>query len=464
MPDWIPRKFLHEISAAIDAGDRSTWVFYITGGPGVGKTVLLRQVGQQLGSRDGIVPHFPWSGILDLYHSAVNTNSGLEERLMKALETADEFSAFRTERDEFAARRRAGLLAQELEDARSHLAMTFAECLNRVTSDHRVVIALDTTERIQYGVDRVQELGGLQEESTTVKPWLLDQVTRWRNSVVLLAGRPDPSLARALEDRLKSSTDVRFVPLELKGFDEDEMRNYLARRERDVPELSTLSDQDRSRLWQVTEGRPIRLELFLEILKYGLRFDRVWQEIARATPAEAPQKIDHWLMDAIMSEPGYPLHDMLHYLTVARKGLDSALLRHLTGWDEAHCLKQLQDVADRTFVKVRPEDGRIFWHDEVFDLCDQYLKIGTEDLSRRIAAWYDEQIVALEEALNGLKKDEERSEAQRKLQDLWVDSLIYRLRADPREGYEWYTRQAEYAIRAAEIGYDMRLRNELRPS
>ncbi|MGC8781149.1 MAG: ATP-binding protein, partial [Anaerolineae bacterium] len=165
MTDWIPRRFLREISAAVDAKDSSTCVFYITGGPGVGKTVLLRQVGQKLGSPDGIVAHFPWSGILDLYHSAVNTNSGLEERLMKALETADEFSAFRAERDEFAARRAAGLLAQELEEAREHLAATFADCLNRVTGVHRVVIALDTTERFQYGVDRVQELAGLESES-----------------------------------------------------------------------------------------------------------------------------------------------------------------------------------------------------------------------------------------------------------------------------------------------------------
>lgn len=461
MSNWIPRKFLHEISAAIDADDRLTYVFYVTGGPGVGKTVLLRQVGQKLGSRDGIVAHFPWSGILDLYHSAVNTNSGLEERLMKALETADEFSVFRAERDEFAARRAAGLLAQELEEARAHLAAIFAECLNRVTNIHRVAIALDTTERIQYGVDRVQELGGLQEESTTVKPWLLDQLAHWCNCVVLLAGRPDPSLAEALAGRLKDSAGVRFVHLELTGFDEEEMRTYLAQRERDVPGLSSLSDQDRSLLWQVTEGRPIRVELFLEILRYGLGFDRLWQEIRRAEPAEARRAIDEWLMAAIMNDPGYALHDTLQYLTAARKGLDSALLRHLTGWDEARCLKQLQELAGRTFVKIRPDDGRIFWHDEVFDLCDRYLTVGIGDLSRRIADWHDEQIAALENVMSTLQKEADRREAQRKLQDLRVDSLIYRLRTDPYKGYEWYTRQAEYAIRAAEVGYDMRLRNEL---
>lgn len=461
MTEWITRRPLQEIVAAVEARNLSTCVFYITGSAGVGKTVLLRQVGQKLGSRDGIVAYFPWSGILDLYHSAVNTNSGLEERLMKALETADEFSAFRIERDEFAARRAAGLLAQELEAARTHLAETFAECLNKVTSAHRVVIALDTTERIQYGVDRVQALGGLESESTTVKPWLLDQLARWRNCVVLLAGRLDRSLAEALEGQLKGSTSVRFVSLELKGFDEDEMHTYLARRERDVPGLSSLSDRDRSLLGQVTEGRPIRVELFLEILRYGLGFDRLWQEIGQAEPVEARQAIDQWLIAAIMSEPGYELHDTLQYLAAARKGLDSALLRYLTGWDEARCVNQLQELARRTFVKIRPDDGRIFWHDEVFDLCDRYLPVRIGDLSKRIADWYDQQIAAQEGAVNAFWKEEERREAQRKLQDLRVDSLIYRLRADPRAGYEWYTRQAEYAIRAAEVGYDMRLRNEL---
>jgi tetratricopeptide (TPR) repeat protein len=461
MTDWILRKFLHEISEAIEARDGSACVFYITGQAGVGKTVLLRQVGRELGSQDGIAPHFPWSGILDLYHSAVNTNSGLEERLMKALETADEFSAFRTEREEFAARRAAGLLAQELEEARAHLAATFADCLNKVTSIHRVVVALDTTERIQYGADRVQVLGGLTEESTTVKPWLLDQLARWRNCVVLLAGRPDPSLASALQSRLKGVAGVTFIPRDLTGFDQDEMRRYLALRGRDVPGLDSLSEADRSLLWQVTEGRPIRVELFLESLKYGLGFDRLWQNITQGSPAKARQEIDRWLMAAIMNDQGYELHEVLQYLAVARKGLDSALLRHLTGWDEARCHKQLEELKKRTFVKIRPDDGRIFWHDEVFDLCDNYLIVRAGDLSKRIAEWYDRQIGELEGAMGRPQGDEERRETQRKLQDLRVDSLIYRLRADPHAGYEWYTRQAEYAIRAAEVGYDMRLRNEL---
>ncbi len=461
MTNWIPRKFLRDISEAIDAQDRSTHVFYITGNAGVGKTVLLRQVGQKLGSRDGIAPHFPWSGILDLYHSTVNTNSGLEERLMKALETADEFSAFRMERDEFAARRAAGLLAQELEEARAHLAATFADCLNRVTAFHRVVIALDTTERIQYGVDQVQVLGGFTEESTTVRPWLFDQLARWRNCVVLLAGRPDPSLAAALASRLAGAAGVRFAPRDLTGFDEDEMARYLDLRSRDMPALAAFSDQDRHRLWAVTEGRPIRVELFLEILKYGLGFDRLWQNITRALPAEARQEIDRWLMAAIMNDPAYELHDVLQYLAVARKGLDAALLRHLTGWDDRRCGRELQNLAGRTFVKIRPDDGRLFWHDEVFDLCDSFLAVRAGDLSQRIAAWYDQQIAALEEVAGRPQRAEERRETQRKLQDLRVDSLIYRLRADPHAGYEWYTRQAEYAIRAAEVGYDMRLRNEL---
>ncbi len=88
MANWIRRKIMPAIMKAIDAADRSTHVLYITGKGGEGKTVLLRQIGMELGSPDGIVAHFgqiPWSGILDLYHPDVNTNSGLEAYLGRGL-------------------------------------------------------------------------------------------------------------------------------------------------------------------------------------------------------------------------------------------------------------------------------------------------------------------------------------------------------------------------------------------
>ena len=138
MPKWIPRKIMPKIQEAIEAQDRSTSVFYITGGGGEGKTILLRQVGMGLGSPDGMAPSSRWSGILDLYHADLNSSSGLETRLSQALKKTGHFQRYWNEREAWAARREAGLIAQQLESERIELAPVFAECINAVTDETRI--------------------------------------------------------------------------------------------------------------------------------------------------------------------------------------------------------------------------------------------------------------------------------------------------------------------------------------
>ncbi len=453
MPEWISRKIISDIQRAIEATDRSTHVFYITGEGGTGKTVLLRQIGQKLGSKDGMNPCLPWSGILDLYHSDVNTNSGLEARLSQALETAGEFQTFRDQRDAYAARREAGLIGEELEAERSTMAKKFAECMNSVTRWSRVVIALDTTERIQYEVDEIQKLCNMEDESTTVKAWLLDQLQRWQNCVVLLVGRPEEKphyLGKALAKALADKSNVHYETRTLSGFDEDESQAYFTQKEKVFPVLRDLDDPDfRHRLWQVTEGIPIRLDLAIEVIQYGLGFDQFRRKIETESLKEIRKEIDRLLIDHVVmnDEPDRSVRDILRYLAVARRGLNAELLHHLAGtWDLNECQTRLDAVAERSFIKHRPADGRLFLHDEMYELCDTYLLQPEEvqHLSRRIVEWYDQQIAASDDK-----------------QNLQVDSVLYRLRANPGEGYHWYAQQDEYAIRAVEVGFDMRLRNEV---
>jgi len=453
MPEWIPRKIMPDIQEAIEATDRSTHIFYITSKGGEGKTILLRQVGMELGSPDGIAPSFPWSGILDLYHSDVNSHAGLEIRLSQALGTAGEFQRYQDERYAHAARREAGLIGPELESERARLGQVFAECMNAVTRWSRVVIALDTTERVQYEVDEIQRLCQMEDESTTVKAWLLDQLRRWENCVVLLVGRPeaDPYLGKALAEVLTADSGVRYEARTLGSFDEDEARAYFTQKETEFPVLRDVDAGFRHRLWEVTEGRPIRLDLAVEVIKYGLGFDQFREKVETGSAEEIRDEIDRLLIEHVMrGEPDSSVRNILRYLAVARKGLDAGLLQHLEGeWELKECQVRLDAVAERSFVKRHPEDERLFLHDEMYQLCDTHLLQPEEvqRLSQRIVEWYDKQIDAAD--------DGDRQE------DLQVDSLLYRLRINPHEGYHWYARQNEYAIRAAQVGFDMRLRNEV---
>jgi tetratricopeptide (TPR) repeat protein len=453
MPEWIPRKIMPDIMEAIEVTDRSTYVFYITSEGGEGKTILLRQIGMDLGSPDGMASNFPWSGILDLYHADVNSSSGLETRLSRALETGGEFQRYRDERDAYAARREAGYVGPELEAERARMAEVFAECMNDVTRWSRVVIALDTTERMQYEVDEVQKLCGLEGEATTVRAWLLDQLRHWENCVVLLAGRPeaDPYLGKALAEALTAVPRVHYETRTLGGFDEDEVCAYFELKKVEFPALEDLEPSFCQRLWEVTEGKPIRLDLSVEVIQHGLGFDQFREKVETGSAEEVCNEIDLLLIEHVMrGEPDSSLRNILRYLAVARKGLDAGLLQYLEKeWEPEECQSRLDTIAERGFVKRHPEDERLLLHDEMFQLCDTYLLQPEEvqRLSACIVEWYDKQIEPVE--------DEKRR------QNIQVDSLLYRLRANPDEGYHWYARQAEFAIRAAEVGFDMRMRSEV---
>ena len=451
--EWIRRHATDDILKAIHTTDRTTDIYYISSKGGEGKTVLLRQVGLELGSPDGIAAYFPWSGILDLYHAEINSSSGLEEHLSTALESAGEFDDFHRKRDEWTARREAGLPGLELEVERKQLAELFAGGVNAVSRWERIVIALDTVERMQYEIDEVQKRTGLESESTTVRAWLLDQLCRWENCVVLLAGRPEesPYLGQALRETLVGKPGLRFHPVELGGFSEQEVAEYFEKKAYHYPALREIEPELRQRLWGVTEGNPIRLDLAAEIIQHGLDLEPFRQAVMQSSPGEVHEEIDRLLVDHVMrGEPDSSLRDVLRFLAIARKGLDAELLQQLAGeWDLEACRERLAGVAKRGFVKRPAGEERLFLHDELYILCDRHLLHADEvqRLSQKIVDRYEAH--------------QETVKERKALQDSQVESLIYRLRANPVEGYRWYVREADAPIRASEVGFELRMRNEV---
>lgn len=507
MTRWIPSSLRQKIEAAIRQDDGSVHLFYITARGGWGKTVLLRQIGMELGGdEEGYCSTSVWSGVLDLYHSDVNNNSGLEERLVEAFETADEFRRYRKARESYRTARKQGITGQQLEAMRRELAGLFAAGMEKVTQARRVVVALDTVERIQYEIDKIQRLCKLQNESAIVGPWLVDQLKRWRNCVVILAGRPNPDFQEILEAELRKLPHIQYHHEQLRAFDWPEAQAYfrlkfeqqrlaaLAGQPSGVhpPDIDQgeLSEDELKRLWELTEGIPIRLELALEIFWHGLSFASLLQDLeammqrppstrarAKGRPSDNGQgrltraqrfkpDMDALLVERVLGgerEQDPELCEILEYLAVARRGLNADLLSHLLGSDKAACQAKLAAIETRGFIKKRPsremgreradhassaDDERLFLHDEMYRFCDAYLgKDRVQPLSERIVKWYDEQIPRLTD-------EDERKNYQ-------VESVFYRLRANPEEGYFWFAKLDEEAIRGSEMGFDMRLRNEV---
>lgn len=460
MTTWISRKCSIDILAAINSNDQLTHVFNIVGDGGTGKTVILRQIGEKLGSKDGTDSHYPWSGILDLFHSEINTNSGLEEFLSRSFGNENEFARYHTERKEFLARRQAGETGKELEQERVKLSSTFVECMNTVTSKGRIVIGLDTTERVQYEIDEIQKLCQLEGESSSVKEWLLGQLSQWKNCVVILAGRKNKELNNRLAEELAKHQNVKYHPINLTGFDEDETLEYFSAQEIDHPIINQYDNKFRKQLWKVSKGKPIRLDLAIYITEQELGLDEFSRIIETLPSDKSQQELDRRLIQHVMQhESDSATKNVFTYLAIARKGLDAQLLFYLAGageWSIEECQKKLEQISERSFIKKRPNDGRLFLHDEVYDLCDEYMLVGSEvqEKSNKLVNWYDIQADYSGEQLGSSEDEKEKQRNQ-------VDSILYRFRADPVAGYQWYSMLSDEAIRYAEIGLDMRLRNEL---
>jgi tetratricopeptide (TPR) repeat protein len=440
-----------EIEAAARAEDRSTHVFLITGQGGDGKTVLLRQVGMGFGSPDGIQAAGPWSGIIDLYHSDLNSNSGLELYLAEVYGKEGEFDRFLDERAEYDRIRKSGVPAGDLETARAGLGDYFAEGMNTFASWSRPVVALDTAERIQYEQDDVQTLCGLDEESTTVRAWLFEQLARWRNCVVLIAGRPQTEglLARLIQRNSARWAHVKVHNAALGGFDDEEADAYFAKWRATLEARDRLTPEFFTRLRTVTRGNPVRLELAYEIAGHGFGLEELRAAVMSGEAGAVQETLDRLLIRKFMEFEAPDMLRVMRYLSLARKGLTAPLLAYLEDGDAAHAAQELEAIAHVSFIKHRERDDSYYFHDELFDLCDREMweTPQAQRTSRRIAAWYDEQLAA------GIKDE--------RAADLLVDSLFYRLRASPEEGYAWFLQRDDDAIRSAGPGLDLRLHNEL---
>ena len=133
---------------------------------------------------------------------------------------------------------------------------------------------------------------------------------------------------------------------------------------------------------------------------------------------------------------------------------------------------ELKKMANLPFIKTRQvivgttnNQAKMiyFLHDAMYVICDKVVlhPVETKSYCEKIVRWYNKKISEQS------KKDEitgqhasggRRSDA---VLDLLVKFFFYRLRENPKKGYEWYLGEADYALRAVETGLEMRLRDSM---
>ena len=455
---WIQRKVADEIYERAITADIAPVVYFIQAPAGIGKTFLARDIGVRLGSLTGYEParqgNVAWSGILDLYDPDTNSNQGIERRLIEAFsKTGFEFEAYRDARSLYDVWFKGGLVGTSLEEQRRKVEIAFAEGLEVVSKDQRLVFAFDTVERLESALDPLQQ-DQPDSDTTSVMDWLIYQVTQLNSGVVLLFGRRASRFYRKLQAALAEAHRPEPELLDLSTLDADEARDFFANRLQRYPQLKKLLDEKlKALLLDRTEGNPLLLDLALLSLLESQDPNYVTKALEEPTGLQTIQRI---LLSTYMNAfEKSERQTLLRYLALARNGLFAELLQALEPERANALIAELQQMETLPFIKVRDisvavpgQKERVlrrtyFLHDAMYTLCDE-LWLKPEQVARdsqRLVAWYDTQLEVLHDA------------------DLLVESLFYRMRADPVAGYQWYLQHADQAIRSAQTGLDMRLRD-----
>jgi len=495
-------------------------VFYLLGEGGIGKTCLLRAVLQrcQPGDeqdnrpagewyREGLVAALP-DLLVDLYHTTMHTREGLARALRESLSGAEgAFQRFDAAYAEWEERKfdLAGML-KELSKLRDRVGEAFLEDLQALARERRVVIALDTAERLLYGEDEIQRRLGLEPEEVEALDWLRQVLPQLENVIVLLAGRPGPP---RLREDLEHILGDRLIVVELESLDWEGTKAYfdaVVARARELGldsaavQIEAIPEDIREVIWRYTAGRPILLALLIDYLLVSdellPRVKEPLEQVRRRSEKELKdirEEVKHELV-RFWQESGREADQAINALAWAPKGMDAELLARVAelrrdggGWDVERAQKWLEEIRDLSFIKVRPADERVFLHDEMYALFQENVLSIVPEVRRKrvydaILRYYEGRITAMRQrvwelsqprrageggegmALGMPKPPDDPAALARATARLWMlmsEEVYYRLRYNPLDGYKTYLIYVKEAYWSYEDALERLLRSEL---
>jgi tetratricopeptide (TPR) repeat protein len=439
-PNIIGRDDQIQLIAQTVEDEKTSYVIHIVGPGGIGKTRLLEELEVILQKLDGA--SFLWSNIVDLYHSEYHTPLGVQEALVLALDPAQQFfTVYRQRHQELKEKQAVGWSGEELDKIRSELDKLFLEEYRELAAQRRIVLSFDTVELLQYEVDAVQKVCDVPNVETVIKNWLVRYIPQLPNTVTLFAGRPQPEIKREFQD-VFGELGERFITIELDVLSEPEMRRYLATLGEMNEKLAEgLEPVMVEKIISLARGRAIYLALLVDLfLNGGSSIAALYDESEQGGSDD--KRVGKLLVEHLRRLPN-PLALMVDYLAHARKGLDKALLRSLSGWSGEEIEAIFAQMRRLAIVKTHRQADQLFFHDQVYDLYDLYFLTASPRntaLYADIAGYYE-------------GKTDEASKIAR---------LYYELQKEPNEGYHhFYARWDEEAIKSNESDFDMRLRDQV---
>jgi len=476
-PDLIGRRaILEQIDTALsDASGPSVIALYGPGG--IGKTRILNDTLKR--SKPGVLLA---QQSVDLYDIRYHSSLALASAIYISLGVADggPFRTFEKEREQQSKAQTSGDVRQ-IAAATQDALQAFINDFNRFSQSQRVVLALDTLERIAYGATGQRP----PFQVATAWQWLVETLPDWGNVTVLVAGR---NQIRHLFPDLEQRPAIRLTPIEVGPFTLEETNDYLdavARAAEQAGEqavadtLRSLTPQRRERVYRCSGGAPIMLALladYISIAGFGQLPDTLDIE---TDPVRARDELERQIVERMMGAEG--IRDTLPMLGRAPKGVDDELLAHLLDIPVDDARQRLENIGRLSFIKVR--GGRYFLHDEMYTILSRQIYSAPDDapeaerINKVIIKWYQEQIDKYNKQLDDLYAPIEQTRrfaqvtphldhariggVQQKIQHLLVERMYYALRLDPLDGFREYVRLSFYTTFTGNTMLDIQIQAEL---
>lgn len=443
-------------------------VLFLIGEGGAGKTRIL----EYLLDNPGQSWHTARK-VVDFYDVLNHSASGLAISIYDVLFPNDVppacFQGFQKMRRELVRQQAAG--GSLLEQQRRRALKVFSENMNAFTQDRRVVIALDTVEKLIYHHDAKT---AQVEDVAESWDWLLSSLASWGSVTLLIAGRP------AVEGLLVAERHQR---IDLPFLEEEGSLAYFEAVERACddkdPELAKrvkqLSVENRLIAHRLANGRPILLALLIDFLSVGDKGGELKKVLENPDPQE---NLEELLITRLISQPS--IGDTIQALGRAPKGVDQALLARLLDIKPDEAKRRLDNVRRFSFVKMPLNGERIFLHDELYRILQERVFNSPHDLPQavdardKIIGYIQEKLKSLKDRLISLytEKDtrgnlrikknlDEIVETYNQKQNALSELVYYLLRQNAARGFRHYYRFVCEASNGLDTALDVWLQAEM---
>ncbi len=261
-PELVGRARLRaQIQAVLEEPAPHGRALFLLGRGGIGKTRLLQTALQTAQEMHLLAAEH----LIDLYDMPNHTPGGLAQSIYHVL-PAEPFRQYEREYHSLQRMFATGDTVGTVEQT-DRVFTTFVQNLQSLAHREKIVLLLDTAERLVYQTIQAPITEPQFAESWH---WLAEIFPQLNNIILLIAGRPE---ARPLYESLQTNLPDSVVNITVEPFDEQESLDYfdavarLARREDDpglARRIDLLSTDYRRLAHRAADGQPILLALLVD--------------------------------------------------------------------------------------------------------------------------------------------------------------------------------------------------------